>query len=189
MVQGSLIIPNRIRSHCCPFPQGLGLHWGIHPPTRTYFFNFSQSCSLRAFTGTHPVFRGMAHRPSVWCSLWAHAGCREPPARGFCACASGFLASNPHPGCTPRACSFANQRFLRCIWGCNSTLREFVSGYGGCLMKKRQQATQAPSKKDKNLKHTVSTACRPRVFQIALFKGFPNIPHIPPPYGTHSGRK
>ena len=32
---------------------------------KTYLFNFSQSCSLRAFTGTHPVFRGMAHRPSV----------------------------------------------------------------------------------------------------------------------------
>ena len=35
--------------------------------------------------------------------------------------------------------------------------------------KKRQQATQALSKKDENLKHVVSTACRPRVFQIALF--------------------
>ena len=45
----------------------------------------------------------------------------------------------------------------------------------------RQQTTQATSKKDKNLQHTVSTTCRPRVFQIALFEGFPNIPHIPPP--------
>ena len=27
------------------------------------------------------------------------------------------------------------------------------------------------------------------VLQIALFTGFPNIPHIPPPYGTHSGHK
>ena len=25
----------------------------------TYFLNFPQSCSLRAFTGTHPVLRGM----------------------------------------------------------------------------------------------------------------------------------
>ena len=31
----------------------------------THFFNFAQSCSLRAFTGTHPVLRGMAHRPAV----------------------------------------------------------------------------------------------------------------------------
>ena len=34
---------------------------------------------------------------------------------------------------------------------------------------------------EKNLKHVVSTACRPRMFQIALFKGFSNIPHTPPP--------
>ena len=47
--------------------------------------------------------------------------------------------------------------------------------------KKRQQKTRAPFKTDENLKHVVSTACRPRVFQIALFKGFPNIPHIPLP--------
>ena len=31
MVQGSLIIPNPIRRHRCPFPQGPGLHWGTHP--------------------------------------------------------------------------------------------------------------------------------------------------------------
>ena len=30
----------------------------------TYFFNFSQSCNLCAFTGTHPVLGGMAHRLS-----------------------------------------------------------------------------------------------------------------------------
>ena len=33
--------------------------------TGTYFFNFCQSCNLRAFTGTQPSLRGMAHRPSV----------------------------------------------------------------------------------------------------------------------------
>ena len=33
--------------------------------TGTYFFNFYQSCNLRAFTGTQPSLRGMAHRPSV----------------------------------------------------------------------------------------------------------------------------
>ena len=50
--------------------------------------------------------------------------------------------------------------------------------------KKRQQATHAPSETDKNPKHVVSTACRPRVFQIALFKGSPNLPHIPYPWNT-----
>ena len=46
---------------------------------------------------------------------------------------------------------------------------------------RRQQATQALSKTDQNLKHIVSSACRPRVFRIAHLKGFPNIPHIKPP--------
>ena len=32
MLQGSPMIPNPIRCHCCPFPQGPGLHWGTHPP-------------------------------------------------------------------------------------------------------------------------------------------------------------
>ena len=41
--------------------------------------------------------------------------------------------------------------------------------------------TQASSKTDENLRHNVSLACRPGVFQIALFKGFLNIPHIPLP--------
>ena len=47
--------------------------------------------------------------------------------------------------------------------------------------KKRQQATHAPSETDENLRHVVSPASRPGVFQIALFKGFPDIPHIPLP--------
>ena len=47
--------------------------------------------------------------------------------------------------------------------------------------KKRQQTTQASSEMDENIRHVVSPACRPGVFQIALFKGFPNIPHIPLP--------
>ena len=41
---------------------------------------------------------------------------------------------------------------------------------------------------DQNLEHVITTACRPRVFQIVLFKGFPNIPHIPPPHIGHSVR-
>ena len=40
------------------------------------------------------------------------------------------------------------------------------------------------SKTDKILDHIISLACRPGVFQIALFKGFPNLP--PPPTSGHS---
>ena len=54
--------------------------------------------------------------------------------------------------------------------------------------KKRQQATHAPSETDENLRHVVSPASRPGVFQIALFKGFPDIPHIPLPPEHSVGR-
>ena len=40
--------------------QGTGNGPGI-----THYSESDQSCNLRGFTGTHPVFRGMAHRPSV----------------------------------------------------------------------------------------------------------------------------
>ena len=69
MLEGPLIILNRLNRHCCPpLPQGQGPHWGTHPPAcefEHFFFSFSQSCSLRALTGTPPLLRGMAHRPSV----------------------------------------------------------------------------------------------------------------------------
>ena len=49
--------------------------------------------------------------------------------------------------------------------------------------KKRQQATQAPSKTDENLKHIVSTACKPGLSEYT--------PHmnIRPPFVTLSGHK
>ena len=52
--------------------------------------------------------------------------------------------------------------------------------------KRGQQAARPLSKTGETLKGVVSTACRPGVFQIALFKGFPNILRIPPPPSGHS---
>jgi hypothetical protein len=56
---------------------------------------------------------------------------------------------------------------------------------------KRRQADHTPSILDKILPHIISSACRSGVFQIALFKGFSNIPHIPPPlpYRILTGHK
>ena len=51
-----------------PFSGRAGTPLGHTSPclwTATYFFNFSQSCDLRAFTGTQPSLRGIAQRPSV----------------------------------------------------------------------------------------------------------------------------
>ena len=41
------------------------------------------------------------------------------------------------PGFTPRACPFANQSLLWCIWGSNSPWSEFVCRHGSCLLTKR----------------------------------------------------
>ena len=111
----------------------------------TYFFSFCQSCNLRLFTGTHPEFRGIAQRPSVVRSTF-----RCLVSLTLRHSARGLHATNLHPGSTPRACSFANQRLLRCIWGCNSAWREFVSGHGGCVLTKTasKQHRHCP-KKDK----------------------------------------
>ena len=70
MLGGLPIILNPNRPHCCPLPRGLGRHWGTHPPACELEHIFSvfpnpTACSLRALTGTYPVLRGMAHRPSV----------------------------------------------------------------------------------------------------------------------------
>ena len=68
----------------------------------------------------------------ISCFLWEHAGCCEPVVRGLFA----GLADVRRLTCTPRACSFANQRFLGCIWGGNSPWSELICGHGGCLLTK-----------------------------------------------------
>ena len=54
--------------------------------------------------------------------------------------------------------------------------------------KKRQQATQAPSKTDENLNHFVSTTCRPRVSN-SPFQGLSEYTPHAPTSGTLSGHK
>ena len=81
----------------------------------------------------------------------------------------------------PPPLPFARQRLLWCIRGSNSPWHEFVRRHGSCLLKKEAASNTCTVRNKQNLKHVVSTACRPRVFQIALFKGFPNIPQIPLP--------
>ena len=91
--------------------------------TGAYFFNFCQSCNLRAFTGTQPSLRGMAHRPSVVRSTFR---CLVNPTlrQGIASLYPDF--SHTQPGYTPRASPFARQRLLWCIQGSNSPWREFV---------------------------------------------------------------
>ena len=90
-----------------------------------------------------------------------------------------------HPLYTPRAHSFVHQRFLWCIGGSNSPWSEFICRHGSCLLTKRGSKEHRP--RPKQTKISNMSSCRPRVFQIALFMGFPNIPHIPPPTGHTLG--
>ena len=124
-------------------------------------------CTLRSQNWVAKAVASAADR--IWCSLWLHAGCCQPAVRGFLALL-GRMPSHLHPVCTPRASPFACQRFLWCIGGSNSSID-----------KRRQQAAHTQYKTDENLSHVVNTACRPRVFQVALCKGFLNLPYIPPP--------
>ena len=58
-------IHNHYRYLHCLFHARLGPRWDKHHPVCGQGQIFSQLCSLRSFTGTHPVLRGIAHRPSV----------------------------------------------------------------------------------------------------------------------------
>ena len=71
MHSGPLIILNPSRPHCCSLPKcwdsiGADITLLVNG---NYFFNFHQSCSLRSFTGTHPVLSSMAHRPAISCEV------------------------------------------------------------------------------------------------------------------------
>ena len=69
---------------------------------------------------------------------------------------------------------------FRCIGGSNSTRREFVCGYGSCLSTKstKQHRHRPKGTEISNMSSVRHTD--PGVFQIALFKGFPNSPKYPP---------
>ena len=102
--------------------------------------NFPQSCSLRAFTGTRPVLRGMAYRRSLVRSTF-----RCLVSRTLCHAVASlhadFTQTKPRWGCrftgsgaVPKS---NHQRLLWCIGGSNSPWSEFVCGHGSCLLTKR----------------------------------------------------
>ena len=149
---------------------------------RTYFFSFCQSCSLRLFTGTNPEFRGIAQRPSVVRSTFrclVSLTLRLP----------GRTPSHTHPLCTPRASPFAHQRFLWCVRGRYSTLREFVYRHSSCLLTKRgsRQYTCCPKRTNLSNMSLVHHA-NPGV-PNSPFQGLSKYTPHTPPFGTVSGHK
>ena len=111
---------------------------------------------------------------------------RAASTRPFC-CARVLLASNLHPGCTARACSFVHQRLLWCIGGSNSPWRELVLRHGGCLLTKKAASNTGRVQNGRRSQTCCHYSMQTQVFQIALFKGFLNISHIPPPTGHSRG--
>ena len=114
-------------SFALPFSGRAGTPFGQTSPclwTGTYFLNFSQSCSLRSFSGARPVLRGIAHRLSVVRPTFRCLVNRTlQPAFGS---AARVMMTHLHPLSTPRASSFAHQRLLWCFGGSNSTGHEFL---------------------------------------------------------------
>ena len=129
---------------CCLFLAGLGTPFGHTSPCLllgTYFFSFCQSCSQRLFTGAHPAFPRLGCKSSGLSSgqnlVFLMGTCRLLRTGGVRLFGlPGRLPGHLHPVCTPRARSFAHQRFLWCIGGSNSTSREFVFRHCSCLLTK-----------------------------------------------------
>ena len=103
-------------SSAVPFSGRAGTPLGQTSPclwTGTYFFNFSQSCNLRTFTGTQPSLRGIAHRPSecgALCEFMQVAGTGQYEAFWpGCQADDNSPAPTPHPQselvCAPMACA------------------------------------------------------------------------------------
>ena len=142
----------------------------------TYFFSFCQSCSLRLFTGTHPEFSGKnLVLLVVACRLlWA-----------ACTRLLGLLGRTPshtHPLCTPRASPYVHQRFLWCVGGRYSTLREFVYRHSSCLLTKRgsRQHTCCPKRtklSNMSLVQHANPGCSKQPFSRA-FRIYPTYPPL-----------
>ena len=136
-----------------------GVFWGVSFDTKTGLQKQwpQRSSECRAPCGCMQVAVNWTYK-----AFWP--GCRV---------GADSPAPTPHPSkrallCTKGFCGASGEATARGV--------TLYKGMVAACPKKRQQATQAPSKTDKILKDIVSTACRPRVFQIALFKGFLNIP-------------
>ena len=159
--------------------------------TGTYFFNFCQSCNLRAFTGTGCVFRSQNWAAKavasavvrMSCSLCVHAGCCEPAVRGLFALLADFSRVTCTQFAPPERALFRTKGF--CGASGDATARGvdlYDDMVAACLQKQAESNTGIVQNGRKSqIASTASTASRPGVFRIALFKGFPNIPHIPLP--------
>ena len=111
-------------------------------------------------------------------------GCTRP----FC-WAGRCTPANLHPFCTPRACSFANQRFLGCIWGGNSPWSEFICGHGGCLLTKEAASNTGTVQNGRKSQTYCQYSMQTRSVPNSPFQGLSEYTPHTPTYGTPSRPK
>ena len=128
-------------------------------------------------SGQNPVFLVGA------CRL-LRTGCTRP----FC-WARRCTPANLHPLSTPRAYSFANQRFVGCIWGGNSPWSEFICGHVGCLLTKEAASNTGTVQNGRKSQTYCQYSMQTQGVPNSPFQGFSEYTPHTPTYGTPSGLK
>ena len=101
----------------------------------------------------------------------------------------GRLPGHLLPGFTPRACPFANQRLLWCIWGSNSPWSEFVCRHGSCLLTKRGSRQHRHRPKRTKISNMSSVQHADLGFPNSPFQGLSEYTPHTPTSGTPTGHK
>ena len=123
----------------------------------------------------------------IWCSLSVRAGCCDLAVQGFLARLSGSRTCT-HVAPPERArlrtkgfCGASGEATARGVNLSEDMVADCrqneAANHTGTVLNGQKSQTYCP--------YSMQTW----VSRIAIFKGFPNPPHIPPPYGTLSGHK
>ena len=82
MLEGSLIILNPNRPHCCSFPQGQRPHWGTHPPACESEHVWPRTHAVKPLWGAHhnPKIGLQKKRPLRWSESGVPCGCMRVAA-------------------------------------------------------------------------------------------------------------
>ena len=192
MLEGPLIIMIPNRPHCCPLPQGQGLHWGTHPPACELEHIFSVFPNPRAVKPSwgalyDPKIDLQKKRPMRTSKSGAPCANMQVAVRGFLACVA--VPDHLRPSFTPRACSFANQRLLWCIRGSNSVWCEFVYRHGSCLLTKRGSEQHRHRPERTKISNRLSVQHADLGVPNGPFQGLSEYTPHAPPFGTHRGQK
>ena len=125
----------------------------------------------------------------IWCSGCLHEGCFERAWRVFFVLSSRVQVTLTHSALSERAL-FRTKGFRGASGEAAARCKNlYVHMVSGCGQNKAATGT-CTIQTGHNSPPYRPSACSPGVVQIALFKGFSNVPTCPPPpYSTLSGHK